>query len=88
MVDQDQWQKKAVLNTANMGWFSSDRTITEYAREIWGFGRLKSPARPMQSGGLHQNGMTLNITVEYRLNMYPLPTQRLAESAQRCTLTL
>ena len=35
-LDQDQWQKKAVLNTANMGWFSSDRTITEYAREIWG----------------------------------------------------
>ena len=35
-LDQDQWQKKAVLNTANMGWFSSDRTIAEYAREIWG----------------------------------------------------
>ena len=35
-LDQDQWQKKAILNTANMGWFSSDRTIAEYAREIWG----------------------------------------------------
>ena len=35
-LNQDQWQKKAVLNTANMGWFSSDRTIAEYAREIWG----------------------------------------------------
>ena len=34
--DQNQWQKKAILNTANMGWFSSDRTIAEYAREIWG----------------------------------------------------
>ena len=33
-LNQDQWQKKAVLNTANMGWFSSDRTIAEYAREI------------------------------------------------------
>jgi starch phosphorylase len=30
------WWKKAVLNTARMGWFSSDRTIAEYASEIWG----------------------------------------------------
>ena len=34
-LDSANWQKKAVLNTANMGWFSSDRTIREYAQEIW-----------------------------------------------------
>jgi starch phosphorylase len=34
-LNQDEWQKKAILNTANMGWFSSDRTIREYAQEIW-----------------------------------------------------
>ena len=33
--NQEEWQKQAVLNTANMGWFSSDRTIREYAQEIW-----------------------------------------------------
>jgi starch phosphorylase len=34
--DRDGWGRSAVLNVANMGWFSSDRTIAEYARDIWG----------------------------------------------------
>ena len=34
--DRDEWAKKSILNVANMGKFSSDRTIREYAREIWG----------------------------------------------------
>jgi starch phosphorylase len=29
------WWRSAVLNTANVGWFSSDRTIGEYAQDIW-----------------------------------------------------
>jgi starch phosphorylase len=29
------WNRKALLNIARMGKFSSDRTISEYARDIW-----------------------------------------------------
>ncbi|MBK7616917.1 MAG: glycogen/starch/alpha-glucan phosphorylase [Burkholderiales bacterium] len=31
----DEWTRKAVLNVAGMGFFSSDRTIAEYAHDIW-----------------------------------------------------
>lgn len=31
----DSWYAKTVRNTARMGWFSSDRTIRQYAAEIW-----------------------------------------------------
>ena len=33
--NQQEWVKMAILNVANMGKFSSDRTILQYAKEIW-----------------------------------------------------
>ncbi len=33
--DQDQWLRRSILNVANMGKFSSDRTILQYAQQIW-----------------------------------------------------
>ena len=34
-ADRDAWAQKAVLNVASSGKFSSDRTISEYAADIW-----------------------------------------------------
>ncbi len=34
-LDKTQWAKKSIHNTAKAGYFSSDRTINEYARDIW-----------------------------------------------------
>ena len=39
--DQAGWAKSAMLNTAKCGKFSSDRTIEEYAKEIWHLEKVK-----------------------------------------------
>jgi starch phosphorylase len=33
--DQRVWRAMAIRNTANVAWFSADRTIRQYARDIW-----------------------------------------------------
>ncbi len=34
-ANPSEWYAKTINNTARMGWFSSDRTIRQYAKEIW-----------------------------------------------------
>jgi len=41
--NQQEWVKKAILNVANMGKFSSDRTILQYAEKIWDARQVEIP---------------------------------------------
>jgi starch phosphorylase len=41
---RDDWNRKSILNVARSAFFSSDRTIAEYAREIWKAAAVKVPA--------------------------------------------
>ena len=34
-ADREEWARRAILNVASSGKFSSDRTIVEYAKDIW-----------------------------------------------------
>ncbi len=34
-LNKDEWIKKSIINVSKSGYFSSDRTIREYAKEIW-----------------------------------------------------
>ena len=34
----DDWTRMSILNTARSGKFAADRTVREYAEEIWGLG--------------------------------------------------
>ena len=59
------WYRKAILNVARIGKFSSDRTVIEYARDIWHIGpyeRASTGVKPSSKppGGGHSGSALLN----------------------------
>lgn len=54
--DQPRWCRMALLNTAGMGWFSSDRTIREYADQIWLAPRVDPPMADLSQVRLGEMG--------------------------------
>jgi starch phosphorylase len=49
--DEDGWSRKAALNIARVGGFSSDRVVAEYARDIWGVEPVRIEIPPYQGSG-------------------------------------
>lgn len=47
-LDDDMWWRKAVLNVARIGKFSSDRSVNEYAQDIWYIGPFEHSARAIR----------------------------------------
>ena len=39
--NKQEWAKKAIYNVAKVGYFSSDRAISEYAKKIWNISASK-----------------------------------------------
>jgi len=51
-LDTDRWVKMCLTSTANMGAFSSDRTINEYAQQIWKIQQTPLPLMNFDEAGL------------------------------------
>jgi len=50
-VEEEAWSRKAALNIARVGIFSSDRTVREYARDIWDIKPVTIHLKPYESSG-------------------------------------
>jgi len=52
-ADEDRWTRMSILNTARSGYFSSDRTVRDYCRDVWHAEPVPVPAQaPADPDGL------------------------------------
>ena len=57
-ADEDRWTLMSILNTARSGYFSSDRTVRGYCRDIWHTEPVPVPAGSLRQARLSQRGRT------------------------------
>ena len=70
------WCRKSILNVARIGKFSSDRTVMEYARDIWHIGPYETPAKGFKPPPKPPNGSPSEPTL---LNGEAIPVAKLEQ---------
>ena len=65
--DQDQWNRMALINIANSGRFAADRSIAEYAQNIWRVKRIShSNCKPINKvPGIDDSGDSFSCIFRY-----------------------
>jgi glycogen phosphorylase len=62
-LDADKWSRMSILNTARMGYFSSDRAISEYCRDIWKIQPVHVELEELAHGIAGHNGVVSRTAV-------------------------
>jgi len=75
------WCRKAILNVARIGKFSSDRTVMEYSRDIWHIGPYEKSSPGGKSGGKPPNSTPSAPPVTRVLNGEAIPVAELKQDS-------